>query len=67
MCCLIEYSIFHRLLVQMEETDKVFDNFWEQFSGRLKQCYSLRAFEESFNIVQVCCHSCNEYLYFDKI
>lgn len=38
----------------MEETEKVFDDFWEQFSGRLKQCHSLRAFEESFNVVQVC-------------
>jgi hypothetical protein len=38
----------------MEETEKVFDDFWEQFSGRLKQCHSLRAFEENFNIVQVC-------------
>lgn len=37
----------------MEETEKVFDHFWEQFSGRLKQCHSLRSFEESFNIVQV--------------
>lgn len=37
----------------MEETEKVFDDFWEQFSGRLKQCHSLRSFEESFNIVQV--------------
>lgn len=46
--------ILFRLLVQMEETDKVFDNFWDQFSGRLKQCHALRAFEESFNIVQVC-------------
>lgn len=40
----------------MEETEKVFDVFWEQFSGRLKQCHSLRAFEESFNTVQVCCY-----------
>lgn len=46
--------IYYRLLVQMEETEKVFDAFWEQFSGRLKQCHSLRSFEESFNIVQVC-------------
>jgi len=38
----------------MEETEKVFDDFWEQFSGRLKQCHALHAFEESFNIVQVC-------------
>jgi len=38
----------------MEETEKVFDDFWEQFSGRLKQCHSLRTFEENFNIVQVC-------------
>lgn len=43
----------------MEETEKVFDDFWEQFSGRLKQCHSLRAFEENFNIVQVCNNSFN--------
>ncbi|CAI6350677.1 unnamed protein product [Macrosiphum euphorbiae] len=45
-------AALERLLVQMEETEKVFDDFWEQFSGRLKQCHSLRAFEENFNIVQ---------------
>jgi len=38
----------------MDETEKVFDEFWEQFSGRLKQCHSLRAFEENFNNIQVC-------------
>ncbi|XP_025407258.1 guanine nucleotide exchange factor DBS-like isoform X2 [Sipha flava] len=52
-------AALERLLVQMEETEKVFDDFWEQFSGRLKQCHSLRAFEESFNIVQ---SSLNEHL-----
>lgn len=60
--------IFNRLLVQMEETEKVFDDFWEQFSGRLKQCHSLRAFEENFNIVQVCNNNFNwYYLYLWKL
>ncbi|XP_050424348.1 guanine nucleotide exchange factor DBS-like [Adelges cooleyi] len=45
-------AALERLLVQMEETERVFDSFWEQYSGRLKQCHSLRAFEENFNLVQ---------------
>ncbi|KAJ1520073.1 hypothetical protein ONE63_004298 [Megalurothrips usitatus] len=34
-----------RLLVQLEETERTFDDFWQQHSARLKQLMELYAFE----------------------
>lgn len=50
----------------MEETEKVFDDFWEQFSGRLNQYHSLLTFEENFNSVQVCFNYLLYLIYLQK-
>lgn len=44
---------YRRLLVQLEETERRFDEFWEKHSIRLKQCLKLRQFEQDFRELQV--------------
>lgn len=44
---------FHRLLVQLEETERTFDDFWFSHSARLRQCLELRRFEQDFKELQV--------------
>lgn len=42
-----------RLLVQLEETERTFDEFWQQHSIKLRQCLELRRFEQDFRELQV--------------
>lgn len=42
-----------RLLVQLEETEKTFDEFWHQHSTKLRHCLELRRFEQDFRELQV--------------
>ncbi|XP_069678460.1 guanine nucleotide exchange factor DBS [Periplaneta americana] len=41
-----------RLLVQLEETERTFDDFWLSHSARLRQCLELRRFEQDFKELQ---------------
>lgn len=42
-----------RLLVQMEETERRFDEYWSHHMVKLKQCLELRCFEQDFRELQV--------------
>ncbi|CAG9816753.1 unnamed protein product [Phaedon cochleariae] len=42
-----------RLLVQLEETERTFDEFWQNHSIRLRNCLELRRFEQDFRELQV--------------
>lgn len=42
-----------RLLVQLEETEKTFDTFWQQHSTKLRHCLELRRFEQDFRELQI--------------
>lgn len=44
---------YRRLLVQLEETERRFDEFWRTHRNRLQQCLELRKFEQSFRELQV--------------
>ncbi|GLH15336.1 Uncharacterized protein GBIM_19803 [Gryllus bimaculatus] len=41
-----------RLLVQLEETERTFDEFWQNHSAKLRQCLELRRFEQDFKELQ---------------
>ncbi|KAJ8942472.1 hypothetical protein NQ318_017765 [Aromia moschata] len=41
-----------RLLVQLEETEKTFDEFWQEHSTKLRHCLELRRFEQDFRELQ---------------
>ncbi|XP_019765330.1 guanine nucleotide exchange factor DBS isoform X4 [Dendroctonus ponderosae] len=41
-----------RLLVQLEETENTFDDFWQQHSTKLQHCLELRRFEQDFRELQ---------------
>ncbi|XP_065368625.1 guanine nucleotide exchange factor DBS isoform X3 [Calliphora vicina] len=45
-------SSIERLLVQLEETERRFDEFWRTHRNRLQQCLELRKFEQSFRELQ---------------
>lgn len=40
-----------RLLGQLDETEKAFDDFWERHRTKLEQCLQLRHFEKHFREV----------------
>ncbi|XP_055535953.1 guanine nucleotide exchange factor DBS isoform X3 [Wyeomyia smithii] len=42
----------HRLLVQLEETERQFEEFWTVHLSRLKKCLELRRFEQDFRELQ---------------
>ncbi|XP_031336912.1 guanine nucleotide exchange factor DBS-like isoform X1 [Photinus pyralis] len=42
-----------RLLVQLEETERTFDDFWQQHSTKLRHCLDLRRFEQDFRELQI--------------
>lgn len=42
----------HRLLVQLEETERHFEEFWTVHLSRLKKCLELRRFEQDFRELQ---------------
>lgn len=42
-----------RLLVQLEETERTFDQFWQQHSSKLRHCLELRRFEQDFRELQI--------------
>nr|XP_043066534.1 guanine nucleotide exchange factor DBS isoform X4 [Drosophila bipectinata] len=45
-------SAIQRLLVQLEETERRFDEFWLTHHSRLQQCLNLRLFEQDFRELQ---------------
>ncbi|XP_037929006.1 guanine nucleotide exchange factor DBS-like, partial [Teleopsis dalmanni] len=45
-------SSIERLLVQLEETERRFDEFWRTHRNRLEQCLALRKFEQDFREAQ---------------
>ncbi|SPP75963.1 guanine nucleotide exchange factor DBS isoform X2 [Drosophila guanche] len=45
-------SAIERLLVQLEETERRFDEFWRTHRNRLEQCLRLRMFEQGFRDLQ---------------
>ena len=49
---LINVTAVERLLVQLEETGKTFDDFWTRHDSRLTQCLQLRVFESDFKELQ---------------
>lgn len=51
--------VYRRLLVQLEETERRFDDFWNTHLIRLKQCLDLRRFEQDFRELQVISYSTN--------
>lgn len=60
--CLIEYGclipllyFYSRLLVQLEETEKQFDNFWQKHSTKLNHWLKFRTFLLNFKQMQVIC------------
>ncbi|KAL5288825.1 MCF2L family protein [Megaselia abdita] len=44
--------VYRRLLVQLEETERRFDEFWKTHKNRLNQCLHLRRFEQDFRELQ---------------
>ncbi|XP_060592948.1 guanine nucleotide exchange factor DBS-like, partial [Ruditapes philippinarum] len=44
-----------RLIVQLEETKKKFDEYWEKHHSKLQQSLQLRKFEENFKLFQIIC------------
>lgn len=44
---------YRRLLVQLDETERRFDDFWSSHLLRLRQCLELRRFEQAFRELQV--------------
>lgn len=42
----------HRLLVQLEETERHFEEFWTVHVSRLRKCLELRRFEQDFRELQ---------------
>uniref|UniRef100_A0A1B6D890 DH domain-containing protein n=1 Tax=Clastoptera arizonana TaxID=38151 RepID=A0A1B6D890_9HEMI len=49
---LANITAVERLLVQLEETERTFDDFWQQHSARLHQYLDLKTFERDFKIIQ---------------
>ncbi|XP_046383423.1 guanine nucleotide exchange factor DBS-like [Ischnura elegans] len=49
---LLNVTAVERLLVQLEETERTFDDFWSIHSTRLRQCLELRKFEYDFRELQ---------------
>ncbi|XP_076045191.1 guanine nucleotide exchange factor DBS-like isoform X5 [Oratosquilla oratoria] len=49
---LINVTAVERLLVQLEETERTFDEFWTRHESRLTQCLQLRKFESDFRELQ---------------
>uniref|UniRef100_A0A182NHA5 CRAL-TRIO domain-containing protein n=1 Tax=Anopheles dirus TaxID=7168 RepID=A0A182NHA5_9DIPT len=48
----VESRDCHRLLVQLEETERQFEDFWMIHLSRLKKCLELRRFEQDFRELQ---------------
>ncbi|KAL1123668.1 hypothetical protein AAG570_002744, partial [Ranatra chinensis] len=49
---LVNITAVERLLVQLEETERTFDDFWQQHSARLRQCLDLQKFYTDFKRLQ---------------
>ncbi|XP_054266389.1 guanine nucleotide exchange factor DBS-like [Macrosteles quadrilineatus] len=49
---LANITAVERLLVQLEETERTFDEFWQQHSARLHQYLELKRFEQDFKDIQ---------------
>ncbi|KAI5754852.1 hypothetical protein M8J77_012072 [Diaphorina citri] len=49
---LINITAVERLLVQLEETERTFDEFWQNHSAKLRQLLELRTFEYNFKETQ---------------
>ncbi len=48
----MRFRCVRRLLVQLEETGRNFDDFWASHELRLSQCLALRRFEDDFRRMQ---------------
>ncbi|XP_014681378.1 PREDICTED: guanine nucleotide exchange factor DBS-like isoform X2 [Priapulus caudatus] len=48
---LTNIAALDRLLVQLEETERVFDSFWQKHELKLQQCLQLRKFEQEFRVL----------------
>ncbi|GIX92816.1 hypothetical protein CEXT_605722 [Caerostris extrusa] len=55
---LVNVAAVERLLIQLEETEKNFDSFWDEHMKKLQQCLELRHFEQDFKEVQSVLSSC---------
>ncbi|XP_026676823.1 guanine nucleotide exchange factor DBS [Diaphorina citri] len=49
---LINITAVERLLVQLEETERTFDEFWQNHSAKMRQLLELRTFEYNFKETQ---------------
>ncbi|CAH1781907.1 unnamed protein product [Owenia fusiformis] len=52
---MVHIRAVERLVLQLEEVDKTFTNFWTNHERRLQQCLQLRRFEEEFKQLQYIC------------
>lgn len=51
-CCLHPFLLsFSRLLSQLDETERAFDEFWVRHQTKLEQCLQLRHFEHNYREV----------------
>lgn len=51
-CCLYPCLLsFSRLLSQLDETERAFDEFWVRHQTKLEQCLQLRHFEHNYREV----------------
>ncbi|GFY44277.1 guanine nucleotide exchange factor DBS [Trichonephila inaurata madagascariensis] len=55
---LVNVAAVERLLVQLDETEKNFEAFWDEHMKKLQQCLELRHFEQDFKEVQIVLSSC---------
>ncbi|XP_053404393.1 guanine nucleotide exchange factor DBS-like isoform X2 [Mercenaria mercenaria] len=51
-----------RLIVQLEETKKKFDEYWDKHYSKLQQSLQLRKFEENFKLFQIICDKNMDWL-----
>ncbi|XP_073991103.1 guanine nucleotide exchange factor DBS-like isoform X4 [Rhodnius prolixus] len=49
---LVNITAVERLLVQLEETERTFDEFWEEHSARLRQCLDVQRFYVDYKRIQ---------------
>ncbi|XP_015927368.1 guanine nucleotide exchange factor DBS isoform X2 [Parasteatoda tepidariorum] len=59
---LINVATVERLLIQLDETAKNFDSFWEDHKEKLQKCLELRHFEQDFKEIQSVLSSCIDKL-----
>ncbi|KAF7635615.1 hypothetical protein Mgra_00005004 [Meloidogyne graminicola] len=53
-CTLQNIAAIERMIAQLQDTEKSFDNFWQKHRLRLINCLELRRFEDEFRKLQNC-------------